>query len=237
VTGQGAGDGRTPSTADEEIIYAESGLVASERSDEERLREVRRELEDGFSQLGRIGPAICIFGSARVAEGAPEYRLAREMGRAIGEAGFTVITGGGPGLMEAANHGAQDAGALSVGLNIELPHEQALNPYVELGIEFHYFFVRKLMFVRYSDAFVVFPGGFGTLDELFEALTLIQTGKAVDHPVILQGSEFWSGLLDWIAGFPLAQGMLTREDLAQAEVADDVEDIMARLESGIRAPG
>ncbi|MGA6946825.1 MAG: TIGR00730 family Rossman fold protein [Solirubrobacterales bacterium] len=237
MTGQGAGDGRTPATADEEIIYAESGLVASERSDEQRLREVRRELERGFSELGRIGSAVCVFGSARVPEGAAEYRLAREMGRAIGEAGFTVITGGGPGLMEAANHGAQDAGALSVGLNIELPHEQALNPYVDLGIEFHYFFVRKLMFVRYSDAFVVFPGGFGTLDELFEALTLIQTGKAVDHPVILQGSEFWSGLMDWIAGFPLARGMLTREDLAQAEVADDVEDIMARLESGIRAPG
>jgi uncharacterized protein (TIGR00730 family) len=237
VTGQGAGDGRTPATADEEIIYAESGLVASERSDGQRLHEVRRELERGFSELGRIGSAVCIFGSARIPEGAPEYSLARDLGRAIGEAGFTVITGGGPGLMEAANHGAQDAGALSVGLNIELPHEQALNPYVDLGIEFHYFFVRKLMFVRYSDAFVVFPGGFGTLDELFEALTLIQTGKAVDHPVILQGSEFWSGLMDWIAGFPLARGMLTREDLAQAEVADDVEDIMARLESGIRAPG
>ena len=237
MTGEGARDGRTPSTADEEIIYAESGLVASERSDEQRLREVRRELERGFSELGRIGSAVCVFGSARIPEGAPEYRLARDLGRAIGEAGFTVITGGGPGLMEAANHGAQDAGALSVGLNIELPHEQALNPYVDLGIEFHYFFVRKLMFVRYSDAFVVFPGGFGTLDELFEALTLIQTGKAVDHPVILQGSEFWSGLMDWIAGFPLARGMLTREDLAQAEVADDVEDIMARLESGIRAPG
>ncbi|MGC1799990.1 MAG: TIGR00730 family Rossman fold protein [Solirubrobacterales bacterium] len=237
MTGEGAREGRTPATADEEIIYAESGLVASERSDEQRLREVRRELERGFSELGRIEPAVCVFGSARIPEGAPEYRLARDLGRAIGEAGFTVITGGGPGLMEAANHGAQDAGALSVGLNIELPHEQALNPYVDLGIEFHYFFVRKLMFVRYSDAFVVFPGGFGTLDELFEALTLIQTGKAVDHPVILQGSEFWSGLMDWIAGFPLARGMLTREDLAQAEVADDVEDIMARLESGIRAPG
>ncbi len=226
-----------PSTADEEIIYAESGLVASERSDEERLQRVQHELGLGFRELGGIGPAICVFGSARIRDGAPEYRLAREMGRAIGEAGFAVITGGGPGLMEAANRGAQDAGALSVGLNIELPHEQALNPYVDLGIEFHYFFTRKLMFVRYSDAFVVFPGGFGTLDELFEALTLIQTGKAVDHPVILQGSGFWSGMMDWIAEFPLARGMLTRDDLPQAEVADDVEDIMARLESGIRASG
>src|SRR6186997_1950809 len=190
-----------------------------------------------FSELGRIGPAVCVFGSARVPEGAPEYRLAREMGRAIGEAGFTVITGGGPGLMEAANHGAQDAGALSVGLNIELPHEQALNPYVDLGIEFHYFFVRKLMFVRYSDAFVCLPGGFGTLDETFEALTLIQTGKAVDHPVILEGPEFWSGLIEWIESHPLAEGMLTREDLGQAEVADGVEDVMSQLCGGICAPG
>jgi uncharacterized protein (TIGR00730 family) len=237
VTEGGAADSRVPSTADEEIIYAESARVASERSDQERLQRVQHELGLGFRELGRIGPAICVFGSARIPEDAPEYRMAREMGRAIGEAGFAVITGGGPGLMEAANRGAQDAGALSVGLNIELPHEQGLNPYVDLGIEFHYFFTRKLMFVRYSDAFVVFPGGFGTLDELFEALTLIQTGKAVDHPVILQGSAFWSGLMDWIAEFPLAHGMLTREDLAQAEVANDVEDIMARLESGIRASG
>jgi uncharacterized protein (TIGR00730 family) len=228
---------RAPATADEEIIYAESGSVVSERSDEERLRRVEHELRLGFSELGEIGPAICVFGSARIPEDAPEYRLARELGRAIGEAGFAVITGGGPGLMEAANRGAQDAGALSVGLNIELPHEQALNPYVDLGIEFHYFFTRKLMFVRYSDALVVFPGGFGTLDELFEVLTLIQTGKAVDHPVVLQGSSFWAGLVDWISAFPLAQGMLTREDLAQAEVADDVEDIMARLQSGICTSG
>jgi uncharacterized protein (TIGR00730 family) len=159
------------------------------------------------------------------------------VGRAIGEAGFAVITGGGPGTMEAANRGAQDAGALSVGLNIELPREQAINPYVDLGIEFHYFFTRKLMFVRYSDAFIVFPGGFGTLDELFEALTLIQTGKAIDHPVVLEGSGFWSDLIDWIESRPLAQGMLSREDLAQAELADGVEDVMSRLRSGICAAG
>jgi uncharacterized protein (TIGR00730 family) len=237
VTDRRPGDTRAPSTADEEIIYAESGGVVSVRSEAERLRRIEHELALGFSELSQIGPAICVFGSARIREGAPEYLLAREMGRAIGEAGFAVITGGGPGLMEAANRGAQDAGALSVGLNIELPHEQALNPYVDLGIEFHYFFTRKLMFVRYSDAFVVFPGGFGTLDELFEALTLIQTGKAVDHPVVLQGSIFWSGLMEWIGDFPLSQGMLTRGDLAQAEVADEVPDVMARLESGIRASG
>jgi uncharacterized protein (TIGR00730 family) len=228
---------RVPSSADEEIIYAESGLVVTERSDAERLRRVQHELELGFSELREIGPAVCVFGSARLPEDGADYRRAREMGQAIGEAGFAVITGGGPGLMEAANRGAQDAGALSVGLNIELPHEQALNPYVDLGIEFHYFFTRKLMFVRYSEAFVVLPGGFGTMDELFEALTLIQTGKAVDHPVVLEGSEFWSGLMEWIRSHGVARGMLTAEDLAQAEVADGVEDVMGRLLSGMRAAG
>jgi uncharacterized protein (TIGR00730 family) len=228
---------RAPATADEEIIYADSGAVVTERSEAERLRRIERELVFGFNELGKIGAAVCVFGSARTPADAPQYELARQVGRAIGEAGFAVITGGGPGTMEAVNRGAQDAGALSVGLNIELPHEQALNPYVDLGIEFHYFFTRKLMFVRYSDAFVVFPGGLGTLDELFEALTLIQTGKAVDHPVVLQGSAFWSGLMDWIERHPLSMGMLTSEDLAQAEVADEVEDVMARLQSGISASG
>ncbi len=228
---------RVPTTSDEEIIYADSPLVQSEREDAERLQRVQHELELGFRELGQIGPAICVFGSARLPEDEPDYQRAREMGRALGEAGFAVITGGGPGLMEAANRGAQDVGALSVGLNIELPHEQALNPYVDLGIEFHYFFTRKLMFVRYSDAFVVFPGGFGTLDELFEALTLIQTGKAVDHPVVLEGSEYWAGLMEWISSHGVARGMLTAGDLAQAEVADGVDDVMRRLSAGICAPG
>jgi uncharacterized protein (TIGR00730 family) len=229
--------GRTPATADEEIIYADSGAVVSERSEAERLARIERELAFGFEELGKIGLAICVFGSARISADSPEYGRAREVGRAIGEAGFAVITGGGPGAMEAANRGAQDAGALSVGLNIELPHEQAINPYVDLGIEFHYFFTRKLMFVRYSEAFVVFPGGFGTFDELFEALTLIQTGKAVDHPVVLEGSAFWSGLIDWITSHPLAEGMLTDEDLGQAELVDGVEDVMSRLLSGLCAGG
>ena len=228
---------RPPATADEEIIYADNASVLSERSEAERLARIERELVRGFEELAHIGPAVCVFGSARTPATDPDYELARELGQAIGEAGFTVITGGGPGTMEAANRGAQDVGALSVGLNIELPHEQALNPYVDLGIEFHYFFTRKLMFVRYSEAFVVCPGGFGTLDETFEALTLIQTGKAVDHPVILQGPEFWVGLIDWISSQPLARGMLTEFDLAQAEVADGVEDVMSRLCAGVCAPG
>jgi uncharacterized protein (TIGR00730 family) len=228
---------RPPATADEEIIYADNASVLSERSEVERLQRIERELVRGFEELADIGPAVCVFGSARTPATDPDYELARELGRAIGEAGFTVITGGGPGTMEAANRGAQDVGALSVGLNIELPHEQALNPYVDLGIEFHYFFTRKLMFVRYSEAFVVCPGGFGTLDETFEALTLIQTGKAVDHPVILQGPEFWAGLIEWITTHQLARGMLSAEDLAQAEVADGVEDVMSRLCAGVCAPG
>ncbi len=229
--------GRVPATADEELIYADSEKVLSELSEADRLRRIERELVVGFNELGKIGPAICVFGSARTPAHAPQYELARRLGRAIGEAGFAVITGGGPGTMEAANRGAQEADALSVGLNIELPHEQSINAYVDLGIEFHYFFTRKVMFLRYSEAFVVFPGGLGTFDELFEALTLIQTGKAVDHPVILQGSEFWTGLIDWIRSHPLAEGMLTQEDLAQAELADGVEDVMARLLSGVSAAG
>jgi uncharacterized protein (TIGR00730 family) len=234
---ESAPGGRVPATADEELIYADSQTVLSEQSEADRLRRIERELVLGFNELGKIGPAICVFGSARTPADAPQYELARRVGRAIGEAGFAVITGGGPGTMEAANRGAQEAGALSVGLNIELPHEQSINAYVDLGIEFHYFFTRKVMFLRYSEAFVVFPGGLGTFDELFEALTLIQTGKAVDHPVILQGSEFWTGLIDWIRSHPLAEGMLTQEDLAQAELADGVEDVMARLLSGVSAAG
>ena len=229
--------GRAPATADEEIIYADNASVLSERSEDERLRRIERELALGFNELGSIGPAICVFGSARIPAHSDQYRRAREVGRAIGEAGFAVITGGGPGAMEAANRGAQDATAVSVGLNIQLPHEQATNPYLDVSIEFHYFFVRKLMFVRYSEGFVIFPGGFGTLDELFEALTLIQTGKAVDHPVILEESEFWSGLMRWISSYPLAEGMLTPEDLAQAELADGAEDVIARLCDGLCAPG
>ena len=141
---------------------------------------------------------MTVFGSARTPEGHPDYEKAREVGRRLAEAGFAVITGGGPGAMEAANRGCREGGGLSVGCNIELPHEQALNPYVDLGVEFRYFFVRKTMFVKYADAFVILPGGFGTMDELFEALTLIQTGKIRHFPVILVGRDYWGGLLDWV---------------------------------------
>jgi uncharacterized protein (TIGR00730 family) len=229
-------DGR-PRSSDEEIIYADWPSVPSTRSEAQRVERIERELTEGFAKLSRIGPAVCVFGSARTQPGDVEYDLGVEIGRAIGEAGFALITGGGPGTMEAANRGAREAGALSVGLNIELPHEQGLNPYVDLGMEFHYFFVRKLMFVRYSDAFVVLPGGFGTLDETFEVLTLIQTGKAPDHPVVLAGSDYWSGLIDWMRGNLLEGGRISAEDLAQVELADGAADVISRLWAGMLASG
>jgi uncharacterized protein (TIGR00730 family) len=220
---------RRPATADEEIISAGRPAVASTAHDAELLQRIHDEFEMGFEKLADVGPAVCVFGSARTHPGDEEYELARKTGRAIGEAGFAVITGGGPGSMEAANHGAQDAGVLSVGLNIELPDEQQLNPYVDLGIVFHYFFARKLMFVRYSEAFVAFPGGFGTLDETFELLTLIQTGKAIDHPIVLQGHHHWDGLIEWMGAELLAKGRISEEDLAQVEVAETVEEILAGI--------
>jgi uncharacterized protein (TIGR00730 family) len=228
---------RRPASSDEEIIYSEWPSVASTRSEAERVARIERELVAGFGKLAKLGPAVCIFGSARTPRDDEEYRLAHEVARAIGEGGFAIITGGGGGAMEAANRGAQEAGVTSVGLNIELPVEQDLNPYVDLGIEFRYFFTRKLMFVRYTDAFVVFPGGFGTLNELFEILTLIQTGKAYDHPVVLAGSRYWGGLLEWMREHLLAPGRISAADLAQAELADGAEEIVERLWSGMLAAG
>jgi uncharacterized protein (TIGR00730 family) len=228
---------RIPSSSDEEIILADWPQVASAYSDAKRLERIERELALGFERLASVGPAICVFGSARISADSEGYAKARQLGRMIGELGFAVITGGGPGAMEAANRGAREAGALSVGINIELPHEQALNPYVDIGIEFRYFFVRKLMFMRYSDAFAVFPGGFGTLDELFEVLTLIQTGKAPDHPIVLEGRSYWNGLLEWIRSELLEQGMIAPIDLGQVELADGAEEVLERLTSGIAAGG
>jgi uncharacterized protein (TIGR00730 family) len=178
-----------------------------------------------------------VFGSARTDPEHPEYALAREVGRRIGERGFAVITGGGPGTMEAANRGARDAGTRSVGLNIILPHEQALNPYVDLGLSFDYFFARKLMFVRYSWAFVVFPGGFGTLDELFEVFTLVQTGEARGRPVALVGRDYWSGLFDWMRSELLAPGRISPGDLELAACTDEASEIVAAACSGTVVSG
>jgi uncharacterized protein (TIGR00730 family) len=168
-----------------------------------------------------------VFGSARTPADDPLYERAREIGRAIGEAGFAVITGGGPGLMEAANRGAREAGAASVGLNIVLPFEQALNPYCDIGLTFDYFFTRKLMFVRYSRSIVALPGGYGTLDELFEVLTLIQTGEAIDHPVVLVGRAYWSGLFDWVRAELLEPGRISAADFEIPTLAEETSEVVA----------
>jgi hypothetical protein len=185
---------------------------------------MRAELEMGFERLGQVRRGVAVFGSARTPRDHPRYELGRELGRALGEAGFTIITGGGPGAMEAANRGARDAGALSVGLNIDLPFEQGINEWVDLKVDFHYFFARKVMFVRYSSAFVVLPGGYGTLDELFEALTLIQTGKIREFPVVLLGTEYWGGLVDWLRDRMLAEGNISPEDVDMLRVTDSVDE-------------
>ena len=191
-----------------------------------RALRILAEFVEGFDALATIGPAITVFGSARVDPGDPAYTMAREIGRLLAEEGYAVITGGGPGVMEAANRGCQEGGGLSVGCNIELPHEQSINSYVDLGVEFRYFFARKTMFVKYADGFVILPGGFGTMDELFEALTLIQTGKIKGFPVILVGSAFFSGLVEWIKVKLLGEGMVSPEDLDLIQVTDDPKEVI-----------
>ena len=189
-----------------------------------RVFRIMGEFVGGFDTLARIGPAVTIFGSARTQPGDPLYESAVEAARLLGEAGLGIITGGGPGIMEAGNKGAQQAGANSVGLNIELPFEQNLNPYVDIAIDFRYFFVRKTMFVKYAEAFVIFPGGFGTMDELFESLTLVQTGKIRNFPIILFGSQHWKGLLDWMRSVMLAENRISPEDLDLFLVTDSPEE-------------
>jgi uncharacterized protein (TIGR00730 family) len=196
-----------------------------ERRDGDLARHVARiadEFLEGFAAVERIDrPAVSVFGSARVHEQDPEYRLARETGRLLAEAGFAVVTGGGPGAMEAANRGAREAGGLSVGFNIDLPHEQFTNRYLDIAVTFNHFYARKTMFVKAAEGFVIFPGGFGTLDELFEALTLIQTGKVRNFPVVLTGSDYWRGLLDWTRERLLAERMISPDDLELLHVTDD----------------
>jgi len=186
---------------------------------------IAEEFQAGFAAVDRIDrPAVSIFGSARVNEASEPYRVAREVGRRFGEAGWAVITGGGPGVMEAANRGAKEAGGLSVGFNIELPHEQGSNPYLDIAYTFKHFYARKVCFVKPAEGFVIFPGGFGTLDELFEALTLIQTGKARNFPVVLFDTDYWADLLRWIRGELLADGMISADDLDLLYVTDDLAE-------------
>lgn len=196
-----------------------------EEQDDLRLDRIREEVDRGFDALWDIDDGVTVFGSARIGDGHPWYALCRETAACLVDHGFSVITGGGPGLMEAANRGAAEAGGLSVGLNIELPHEQEQNPYVNRGLQFHYFFARKLMFVRYARAFVIMPGGFGTLDEMFECLTLIQTHRIKHFPAILVDSEYWRPLLDWIDHSLEDNGMISPADKELLILADAPEEV------------
>jgi uncharacterized protein (TIGR00730 family) len=226
-----------PATTDEEILGAQAPLVATEHTETERLERIHADLAHGFDALKDITRGVSIFGSARTPPGHPHYAQARATGKALGEAGFAVITGGGPGIMEAANRGARDAGACSVGLNIELPFEQGANPYQDIALRFHYFFTRKVMFVRYATGFVVFPGGFGTLDELFEALVLVQTRKIREFPVVLVGSEWWSGLIDWARERLAAEATISPADLELMRCTDDPAEVVAIIEAGAERQG
>ncbi len=203
---------------------ADARLLRNRHQDPWRVLRIQSEFVEGFGALADLGPAISVFGSARTKPGTPVYEVAEEIGRLIAERDFAVITGGGPGVMEAANKGAAEAGGTSVGLGIELPHEQGMNQWVDLGVNFRYFFARKVMFVRYALAFVVMPGGFGTLDELFEALTLVQTHKIGAFPVVLVGSKFWAPLVDWINEALIEGGLVSPEDNLLFSVVDTAEE-------------
>jgi uncharacterized protein (TIGR00730 family) len=212
-------------TEDEELLKRPTPTPTDfTRSDTWRVLRIMGEFVSGFDTLASLGAAVTVFGSARISETDPMYEQAVQLGKMLAQEGFAIITGGGPGIMEAANKGAREAGGVSVGCNIELPFEQGTNEYVDIAINFRYFFVRKTMFMKYSEAFVIFPGGFGTMDELFEALTLIQTGKVRNFPLILFGSHYWRGLINWIKGVMLAEHKIASEDLKLLVITDSVEE-------------
>src|SRR5829696_2226260 len=217
---------RAPTSTDEELLEAETQAIVSQLDDAARLHAIQDELRLGFDKLSHVGKAVSIFGSARTPRDDPMYATARETAAVLGRAGFAIITGGGPGIMEAGNHGARDAGAVSIGLDIELPHEQFENAYVDVSLSFHYFFARKVMFVRYASAFVVFPGGFGTLDELFEAATLRQTGKIRHFPIVLFGTEYWQGLVAWLRSQVARKGNIVAADVDLLLLTDSVSEVL-----------
>jgi uncharacterized protein (TIGR00730 family) len=218
---------------DEELLlWLGDESPAVRAADASRVREIAAEFAHGFNALAHVAPAVSVFGSARTPREHPDYALVRGVATELGRAGYGIITGGGPGLMEAANRGARDAGATSVGCNIVLPREQGLNDYLDIGLTFEHFFARKVMFVRYACAFVIAPGGFGTLDECFEALTLIQTGTIRHFPVILIGTEEWDGLLDWLRARALADGRVSEQDLSLLHRTDDAREICAIVDRG-----
>jgi len=210
-----------PSTSTSGALLKDQDNVAWLHEDPWRVLRIQSEFIEGFGALAELGPAISVFGSARTRKNTTEYRMGVEIGRLLAEAGYATITGGGPGIMEAANKGAFEAGGVSVGLGIELPHEQGINKFVNLGINFRYFFARKTCFVKYSQGFIVLPGGFGTLDELFEALTLVQTRTITRFPVVLVGHAYWDGLVDWIRDAMVAEGTISPTDVDLFSITDD----------------
>jgi len=213
-----------PTTTSDQRLLAPSHGSSWRHDDPRRVLRIQSEFVEGFGALAEVGAAVSVFGSARSAEGSADYALAQAVGAALVKAGYAVITGGGPGVMEGANRGAAEAGGLSVGLGIELPFEQGINPWVNLGVDFRYFFARKTMFVKYSEGFIVLPGGFGTMDELFEALTLVQTGKVTGFPIVLMCTSFWAGLIDWLQATVVAGGQISQSDMDLLHLCDDPDE-------------
>lgn len=222
-----AGRPREKTTEDERLLESPDSLLVAK--DSWRIFRIMGEFVEGYDELAGLGPAVTVFGSARTPPDHPMYQLCVNTARKLGEAGFAIITGGGPGMMEAANRGAREAGVRSVGCNIELPFEQGTNPYVDTSVNFRYFFVRKTMFIKYAHGFVILPGGFGTMDELFESLTLIQTGKVRNFPVVMVGVEYWSGLLDWLKTRMLLDGNISEDDLGLIKLTDDPDEVVAHV--------
>jgi uncharacterized protein (TIGR00730 family) len=222
------GEAVPTTTADQRLLDSRA-RADWKQNDAWRALRILSEFVEGFDTLSDLPPAVSVFGSARAKPGSSECELAQRLGTALAQAGYAVITGGGPGVMEAANKGAREAGGFSIGLGIELPFEQGMNAWVDIGIDFRYFFARKTMFVKYAQAFCVLPGGFGTLDELFEALTLVQTGKVTRFPVVLLGSHYWQGLLDWIEATMRAEGKIGPTDLGLLYLTDDVDEAVRHI--------
>ena len=222
-----------PQTTTDQRLLESSHETDWVHQDPWRVLRIQSEFVEGFGALAEVGPAVSVFGSARTPRDHPDYAKGEEVGRLLVEAGYAVITGGGPGQMEAANKGAREAGGVSIGLGIELPFEQSMNQYVNLGVNFRYFFVRKTMFVKYAKGFIVMPGGFGTFDELFEALTLVQTHKIEEFPIALVGTKFWGGLLDWISGTVREHGMISAVDPKLLHLTDDPADAVAYMDRSV----
>jgi len=216
--------GQIPATTSDQRLLSGGDDANWLHGDPWRVMRIQSEFVEGFGALAELGPAVSVFGSARTLPEHPDFALGEEVGRLLAEAGYAVITGGGPGIMSAANKGAAEAGGLSVGLGIELPFEQGMNPWVDLGVNFRYFFARKTMFVKYAEGFIVLPGGFGTFDELFEALTLVQTHKVTEFPIVLVGTDYWTGLLEWLRGPVLDRGTIREADLQLLRLVDDPEE-------------